>query len=257
MMKRCIKIQMSMIMLLGWSVWAGAQEKPTSVLAVSAEWEGYSQSDGSGLYWDVLQAAYAPVGITVNIQIVPWRRAQKMMEDHLADVIPALSPYTDTCCLFSEHLLDNGQIAAMFKPQNFPTWNGIESLQGKRVGWLRGYDYEKRLPFEVKKYEFESVESGLQILEKDRIDILLDYDYTIESAAENLNLDLNRFTIVEALPDPLYMGFSKTPRGQQLLEIYDKQIEALYQSGELQKIYQKWGFEFEQDQFLFRYVGTP
>lgn len=243
------------ILILHCTNIAAAEDPITSIHIVSPVWENYTNKDGStGLYWEVLHAVYDPMHIQLNIENVPFKRAQKMVADTFADAIPAISPLTDTYCYASKHCLDFLMVIALYNPEKIPEWNGIMSLNNRKVGWVRGYDYEKRIDFKMEYFELSDLQNAMEMLMNDRIDIVLDYITDLETVAEKINMDLTQYNIQEVFSDPLYMGFAKTDRGKKLLAVYDDQIELLYRSGKLRKIYLKWGYVFKKDKFEFRYV---
>ena len=254
-----IRIEQIIATILCWLVMAAlaseahAQEQPTSIHVVSPVWENYTNEDGTGLYWDVLKAVYEPVGIALHVEFVPWKRAIFLIETEKADAIPSATPLDVESCDLSERMLDSSTVVAIFKPETIPDWQGEASLEGKKVAWIRGYDFQMRLQVTVAYHEINNLTSGLAMLEKGYIDVLMDYREGIE-AEKPSTMDLTEYRIEELFPEPMYMGFGKTPRGQQLLKIYDERIEQLYQSGELQKIYAKWGFVFTPGKFEFHQV---
>lgn len=56
-------------------------------------WEGYTNADGSGLYWDLLKQVYAPYGLDVKFINMPWNRANKLMTaGSMVDGVPGEIP---------------------------------------------------------------------------------------------------------------------------------------------------------------------
>jgi polar amino acid transport system substrate-binding protein len=251
-----IKVFSVFIIILLYINIAVAEVPITAIHIVSPVWENYTNEDGiTGLYWEVLHSVFDPVGIDLEIETVPFKRAQKMVADNFADAIPAVSPETDTYCYKSRRCLDFLMVIALYNPKKIQEWDGIDTLRNYKVGWVRGYDYEKRIDIKMEYYELSNLENAMEMLMNGRIDIILDYITGLDAVADKINMDLTQYTTREVFPDPMYMGFAKTDHAGKLLAIYDERIESLYRSGKLQKIYWKWGYEFKKDKFEFSYAN--
>jgi polar amino acid transport system substrate-binding protein len=247
-----MKIPMMLVALLCRAAITFAAEPITTFHVVSPVWENYTNADGTGLYWELLRAVYAPAGLTFTTETVPYKRAQQMLVNGQADILPGISMATDTCCAFSKRILDIGMMVAFFKKATIPDWQGERSLAGKSVAWIRGYSLQQQLHVKVQIREISNEESGVAMVQQDHVDVFVDYDDNIQRIAQERHLDWNQYRMEDAIPDDLYMGFSKNDRGQQLRAIYDERIEELYQSGELQKIYAKWDYVFTPGKFEFK-----
>lgn len=133
----------------------------------------------------------------------------------------------------------------LFKKKTFTTWNGIESLRGKRGVWYQGYI--DSVPEDIKQFlqgrEVSTRSQALKIVVYERgADYYFDNHHqmmlTIRSTDMALNLDEYQ---IEALYDSqLYMQFCHSERGRTIRNIFDRGIERLYCSGDLQTIFEKW-----------------
>lgn len=92
-----------------------AVEKVDSVRFITEEWPGYTEKDGTGLYWEVLKTVYEPVAIKIEYTLVPWNRAKKTVLVE-ADALVASSifdPIPGT--LLAEHPIDGGYSHVLFR----------------------------------------------------------------------------------------------------------------------------------------------
>ncbi len=101
-------------------------------------WEGYTNADGSGLYWDLLKQVYAPYGLDVKFINMPWNRANKLMTaGSMVDGVPGEIPGVEGK-LYAQLPIDieyHGVMHAAKTP-----FSGRASLTGKRVGWRHSYN---------------------------------------------------------------------------------------------------------------------
>src|SRR5690554_5285993 len=78
-----------------------------AISVVAPEWEGFTNKDGSGLYWELLRAIYEPVGITVKTANVPWNRAMKMVTKYsVYNAIVGEDQDTEESVLFTDFAID-------------------------------------------------------------------------------------------------------------------------------------------------------
>jgi polar amino acid transport system substrate-binding protein len=49
--------------------------KPESITIATPVWKGWTNEDGTGLYFELLKLVYEPVGVSVQYEFVPWARA--------------------------------------------------------------------------------------------------------------------------------------------------------------------------------------
>ncbi|GAK59140.1 hypothetical protein U27_06116 [Candidatus Vecturithrix granuli] len=220
-------------------------EKVTTIHIVTPEWEEYTQKDGAGVYFDLLRAVYEPVGVTMTFELVPWKRALEMLDRKSADAVPG--EYYKEEFRMPRYPIDFDETSVVFKKANIAEWQGIQTLAGKTLAWLRGYDFHvepEMAGIQYKWLEVDAVEQALKMLEKDRIDGYLDTTDEIETYLEELQFDPTFYHIEPLWTRDLYLLFADTPKSKVLIEIYDQRIPELLASGELQKIFEKWKISF-------------
>ncbi len=78
----------------------------------------------------------------------------------------------------------------------------------------------------------------------DRVDFYLDDRTFIEDSIRNSKLAFDRthFGIEPVGKRSYHPVFSTSERGKRIMELYDRGMEALHQSGTLQQIFSKWHF---------------
>ncbi|WP_166405138.1 substrate-binding periplasmic protein [Desulfonema ishimotonii] len=236
------------LILMIFSTTTYAQDRIRTIRLVAEEWEEYTGKDGNGLYWDVLRAVYEPAGISIQFDIVPWKRAQEMVRKHKADAI--VGEYyrkNATGYLYPDWNIDEDTIVACFKKERFPLWKGEASLSGQKVAWVRGADFNMALDISPDYVEVDTRRSGLSMQSKDRFDIFLDFEEEIRNTAQEMQFDLTPYRMEPIFKDKSYLVFTDSERGRQLRRIYNQRMDKMVESAEVQGIYKKWGWDWSPE----------
>jgi polar amino acid transport system substrate-binding protein len=214
-----------------------------SITLVCSEWPGYTNADGSGLYWQLVKAVYEPLGYTVHTEITPWIRAESMVESKQADILVGDYYYPEKDGkqrLYPNwHLSVEDPIIALFKKGRHEI-DDFNSLNNKTIVWMRGYDfgtiYLENIQYQY--YEVDSESEGINLIQFDRYDVFLDYRSNIESILKKSDVDSSAFeTEIMKLGSKLYLNFSNTNKSIGLIEIYDRRIPELLESGALERVF--------------------
>ncbi len=214
-------------------------------------WPGYTNQDGTGVYWEVMNIVFEPVGIMVKSRTMPWKRAEMMIAHKTADAVVGdyYSPELDgTTYLYPQwHISMEDPIVVIFKQGRFPQWptHGVLCLDGQTVGWIRGYgfDSQKWWPVNAKIHEVTTVHGGLEMLLRNRLDALVDYRSSIITESKKTEMDIIRTHEIKTLKlgEKLFLKFSNTPRSRTLIQIFDSRMQKLTASGVIERVYKKWG----------------
>ena len=218
-------------------------QKIDQINFLSESWEGITNTDGTGLCWELFRTVYEPVGVKVSFEIVPYARSVRMVQDEQADA--AVGVYKDEFdkALFSEwHYLQDIVLVA-FKKGKVAQWKGEESLSG-RIGWIRGYAFNEYLKNNLKFYETDDRETGLKMLERDRLDFFLDTESELQAALAEGVVDPKDLQVETILKLNVYLAFADNERGRKLRKIYDDRMAELVKTGELKPLYEKWQLKY-------------
>ncbi len=220
-----------------------------SIYVVCDEWRDYTNKDGTGAYWEIIKSVYEPVGIEVKTEVMPWKRAKYIVKINEADALVGDYYEADaTDYLYPKwHISVEDPVVAVFKKGNITDWEktGLRSLAGMRATWVRGYDFNKFFlkRINVIKHEITSVPQGLKLIDSGRDDVFFDYESSIRREAKNIGIDLDKdYEIKTARPgSKLFVVFARTESSKELVRIFDSRMTQLAESGEIEKIYVKWG----------------
>ncbi len=244
---------------IGISSGVAAEVKEMTI--VCEEWEGYTNKDGTGVYWEVVKTIFQPAGITVTTKVVPWKRAESLVETQTVDAIAGDYYYKEMDgkdYMYPKwHLSVEDDITALYKNGMIENLEnlGVKALFGKEVAWIRGYDFDQSLlkDVAVKKNEFTNLGNGIKMLNFGRVDVIIDYKTTLVPAAKEAGVDLSNFTFSLVQPgNKLFVAFANNNKAQVLIKVFDERMGQLVQSGEIEAIYKKWGFgpeKFGKDRY--------
>lgn len=216
------------------------QEHVKLFSVVAPEWEGYTNADGTGLYWEVLKAIYEPVGIKVKTNIIPWNRAMKMVTKYRTyNAIVGEYHDTEEPLQFPEHAIDVEYMVVLSKNTN--SFTDLSSFTNKSVGWIKDYEVipQSKRNFNLK--EFRDIDQGIELLKQDQIDFLVDDWDEVAAATQKHNIPQELYTLTD-MPEgkSIYVAFGDHNLSKILIDIYNKRILELLNSGELTAIYNKW-----------------
>lgn len=219
---------------------------------VTPGWEGQTNEDGTGLFFEMLRAVYEPAGVEVRYRFAPWKRAQQAVRAGKADAM---------LCVWRVDAEEQGLLiprfpmyveytAAVRKAGTLPDWKGAESLNGKRAVWLKGYDFQTLDFFADTRFagwdEVEEFEDAWRLLNHGRADVYIDALLDIREFADGHSLDLAKDYRVEILwGENAYPAFHPSDKSRRLMRIFDDRIRQLFAGGQLRALFEKWGAVFE------------
>src|SRR5690606_22502347 len=234
--------------LLMFSVLPGVQAQsgqPDEIRLASEVWEDYTETDGTGLAWDIMRRVFEPAGVRLDIHSVPYTRSVGLVQRGEAD--DWVGSYRDELkdgVFYPQYPYDRDQIVALsLKDKPLPT---LDNLGEHRLVWVRGYRYEEYLP-NVRDYREVQRRAGiLGMLDLGHADFYIDarpeVDQVLSEAAKS-----RRYRVTDLTQLPLYLGFADTPRGRALADIYDRRMAALVANGELRSIFAHWHWPYPFD----------
>jgi polar amino acid transport system substrate-binding protein len=228
---------------------SAAEELPSGIHIATPVWEGQTQRDGTGFFFEMIRKIYEPRGIRVTWEFANWDRSLDLVKKGYADAMPSVwREDADAAGLKTPRLpLYLEYTAAVFKKSTFPAWEGVASLQGRSVVWFKGYDYHLRTPLaglSMKWMEIPSEGKPWRMLAADRADALIDARIDVDRYVEENLVDLAVFQVVPLWGQKAYLAFSdKGPATDRLMRIFDEGMAELFVSGELEKLHDQWAVQ--------------
>lgn len=221
---------------------AMAGNSPGEIIFASEEWSNATNRDGTGLYWDIFRAVYGSVGIKTKIIIHSYDGSVGLVKQHKADAAVGIFPDVIRGTVFSQYPFVKDYVLVLFKKKNVTQWDGPQSLQNKKVAWIKGYSYDEYLDVPVIKKEFFSREAILRSLDNDQVDFYMDTRNNVETVLNNSVTDITPYTVETVLELDRYLVFADNHKGKKLKNIFDDRFPLLVQSGEIEKLHDKWNW---------------
>ena len=212
-----------------------------SINIVAPEWEDYTNADGTGMYWEILQTIYSNQDIKLKPSSVSWNRALKMVTKYqIYNAIVGEYLDSEEPLLFPKYPIDVEYLAVLSKNSE-AAFVDMSSLAGKRVGWLKDYDLidENEIDFTLREYR--TVQQGLKLLDEGKLDFIIDEWDELASALSSNNLSLDDYQM-KNMPEgtDVYVAFADNAISKVLIDVYNEEVEVMVKSGSMQAIYKKW-----------------
>lgn len=228
-MKHIVKILLLLCTLVHTSICFA--EKPV-LRVVAEEWQGSTNADLTGKYWDIVRAVYAEQ-YDLEFEVVSWDRALNLVSKNQADIVIGVYkgqfPNIITPAL---HIDMDSSFYLLFdsKKHDISSLNDIDNLN---IAGVNNYVLKSSLPPNVKLYPMENLSNVARLIEKGRLDGALLYAKELNAADPNKQLNH-----VEVLPkQKMYFGFPDTEQGKQLAAIYDENMPSLLAQGKIKDFF--------------------
>jgi len=230
-------------LLLFLALPAQAQEAITEIRTVSPAWDTFTNEDGTGLYFDILNELFTGLyGIKVRHDFVPSLRATYLVAQNEADIMTCKAR-VDKPLVMAKYPMYENAYYVFFNKQNIGQWKGRESLSGRSVVWRISYYDERYIPKDMVTKEVKDGVSALGMVVLGRMDFYLDDKTLINESISKSKLQYNKddFRIEPVGFRSYHPVFNRSERGQQLMALYDKGMETLQAKGILERLLKKWG----------------
>lgn len=203
-----------------------------------------SASGLAGFDVEFLKEAFMRVGISLNIQYMPWKRALEEARQGRVNGVCSCShtKEREKYLSFSSPLGKASAGLFSLTENNFARLGTIEAIGSQSVGVIRGYNILKNLYAAGTEniIELSSERQGLQLLLKGR----LDYYYSYESPARFYLARLkqsDKISYDEIDFSNYYSCFSKSSEGSEiLLEKFNAGLALIKEDGTYDKILAKY-----------------
>lgn len=200
-----------------------------------------TNSDGTGQQFEMVQAIFESLGYKINVKVYPYKRALKLVETARADMMVGMLKDGDEKLLYSKYPHDADRLLAINHKENTKRWQGLTSLDNKRVLTLSGLanpirEYLPGLNFVLR--EVNTRKQAMQKLLYKRTDYIIDCEcgYLLEEVNDFKNsVDTHEIGFLK-----IYLAFAKTERGILLKEEWDKSYLQYIRSDKAKEIYQRW-----------------
>lgn len=241
---------LSLILALSLSSTCVAAEN--TITAAADPWPPFADPDHpqQGLSIEIVTAAFENQGYTLKMNFVPWARALDGVQKGTYDICPTiwLTEERKKTFVFSSPYTANKIKFIKNKGDAFE-FDTIESLSGKTVGVIRGYSYGADFieAANFKKEAVNKLEINIKKLVENRIDLTLEDEIVAKDMIKQKFPELTdklEFTKNALSENNLYIATSLTnPNHQQIIEAFNKGLQAIKDNGTYEKILSSYGIE--------------
>jgi len=199
-----------------------------------------------GFSADLLKEVFRRMDIPMQIKVLPWKRALKMVKDGRADAVflAFKTEEREQFADFPEEMFIAEPTSLFVKKGSKITWNGeLGSLNKYKVGRPLGYSSGTEFDNAVKSGVIPYIDGAgspqitIRKLIKGRIDILVANRYLILDELKKMK---KVGEIKELKPvineDPSYLAFSKKRDMRKIIEKYVEVIRGMKNDGSYQRI---------------------
>jgi len=230
-----------------------------TITIVADPWCPYNcepESDTPGFMVEIAERVFAEAGIEVRYETVPWVRALQATESGEYNGAIGASKVEATGFVFPA--VEQGRMRNGFWVVRESRWqfNGVESLTDINLASLAGYSYGPQVEHYLEDpsnahrvtelYGPTPLQNGLNMLQRGRIDALLEDEYVFRYEVKQRNeVDLFRLAgRVELDPQfsDVYIAFSPSlPSSQRYASLLGEGMARLRANGELDAILARYG----------------
>lgn len=234
--------------LLAVQSYVAAEQKTVSV-ATLADYAPYcyliSDADPDGVFapgedspsfrgesWDVVRNALHFTGYSIDLKVLPWKRAYVSVEHNQNDMIFPIgrSAMREELFYFSSEPVNSVDFLIYLRPDSEIQWQGIENFSGYSVAQIRGFNYGDVWDMNtgVVKVNVDSIDQGFRMLASGRVDGFIGYekvwDHYLQQADKQR--DFRKLPVFDRTYE--YIAVSRdNPRGKALLDTMDTEIARL------------------------------
>ncbi|MBP7553739.1 MAG: transporter substrate-binding domain-containing protein [Spirochaetes bacterium] len=209
-----------------------------TIKIVTEEWEGSTNADGTGIYFDIVRAIFEKNGYILDISIMKYIQAKKRVQSGESDMVLGVYEGEETGVIFPKYHFSSDDVTVLYLKGG--SYKNEKSLENKNVGWIRGYSYEKYIKTNMKIQRLDERENGVNMLAKKRLDYFIDNIYDIEGTIEELGLDSKIFETKLIKFLNLYPCFANNEKGATLSKIWDKEMDKLVKNGKIKELHEEY-----------------
>ncbi|WP_462174645.1 substrate-binding periplasmic protein [Pseudoalteromonas gelatinilytica] len=204
-----------------------------------------------GLGADIAHEICRRLGHELVIDIMPLKRALKMVEQGHADAIigPYKSPMRQQYMQFSDLPFYEDPIVFYTKKNNDVTWVGnFASLRKDIIGTIRGWNYGpefKRNETTLSLSEVGNVRASFLQLMYNRVDLILTHPRAAKPVIDSL--DIADKVIMLSPPVTVnqgYYGFSKQRELDEFIDAFNAEFQKMLINGDIVELNSKYGLNF-------------
>lgn len=215
------------------------------ITAVGDPWPPFLDPNqaSNGIIYEIASAAYATQGYELEMNFLPWVRAVAGVKNASYDLLLGtwLTEERTEFLMFSDPYLNNSLKFIKRKGSSYD-YSGLESLNGKSIGVVRGYGYgdEFLSANNFKRPEAKNFIGNIRKLTAGRIDLTLEDEIVARAIIAKEQPDLLEkieFTTTDYSTNALHVtsGLANA-KHKELIEAFNKGLAEIKKNGVYDKI---------------------
>jgi len=196
-----------------------------------------------GFSIEFLRAAFAKSETNIEFKYYPWKRALKNVMKGSVDGLCGCSyrPEREEKLLYSDPLGELSSVVFYNKTSKPAQSESLESLSGRAVGVVRGYNLQKELiSHNIKPYLVNDEKMGINMLIRNRIDFFYSFKAPGQFAlAKNPGKNVIRYFVLKTSLN--FACISKSiPKSSEIVDKLNKGLAAIKADGTYDRILDKY-----------------
>lgn len=236
-MKKNILCFVCWLIIISNSVFAA--EKPKTIFIVSDKWDNITNEDNTGLIFDLVNLIFKNNMIIPKIKFVQYDESMNLVKHQKSDAAVGAYLNEQTGVIYPKYFYSQDDITVCFKKNKFAIINE-KDLENKKVGFLKGYNYDKYINAKIKVTESEERKELVNLLKSDKIDFYVDTRIDINKTLDENKIARSDFEFVTIKMLNLYIVFADNENGRALSHIWDTEFRKALIANLLTPIYKKW-----------------
>lgn len=202
---------------------------------------GYAVQKGErGVIIELLKTAFEGADIDFEHVPVPYSRALSEVREGTIQCTLDLKDNQKGVVQSDVTLVFYDLSVAYIRKEGFKDFN---SMAGKRVAYMHGFDLVKFLPVKVKTQLVYDLSSGFHMLEREHVSYILGDDMLLRHAMLDSKLPALEYEVSVLKSYEVRVIFPPTEQGRRFRDTLDRRLREMLQSGEYAEILQDNGID--------------
>ncbi len=219
-----------------------------TLTATQDPWPPFVTKEGTGIIADIVRSALKTQGYDLKITTMPWARALHSVKGGSVDILLGtwFTEKRTKELLYSAPYLQN-RLTFVKRVDDTFEYNGLESLEGKRIGVIRGYSYSE--DFAQANHFIRNANTtfsaNLKMLLAKRLDMVVEDQVVAAYTIKTEKIPNNRIAYCknQLSIENLHITTGKVnPNSQHYIEVFNKGLKHIQENGTYKKILSQYGF---------------
>lgn len=200
-----------------------------------------------GYSWDILREALHRAGFTIELSVVPWKRAYRaILHDEYDLLFPATrTPSRELLFTFGKIPVNDSRALLYVRRDSPLEWEGLQKLPFMDVAVQRGFSYgdewENLSLEQLRKYEVNSIQLGFAMLLSGRVQAFAGYEANWDYVARSMEIT-DKIRKLPVFHNGLEYAIVRknNPQARTKLQELNRSMKEMLESGRVDELRAKW-----------------